>query len=72
MTEVTQDEVQVAVATPAPLAVSVAPVELPLVAMANVGPVGPQGPPGQWEEMTQAEFNQLAIKDPATLYVIIG
>ena len=33
---------------------------------------GPQGPPGQWIQMTQAQYNALPIKDPNTLYIIIG
>lgn len=42
-----------------------------------VGPVGPQGeigpigPQGQWESMTQAEYDALGTPDPDTLYVII-
>ena len=36
------------------------------------GPVGPPGPEGQWVQMTQAEYDALAVKDPETLYVIIG
>jgi hypothetical protein len=39
------------------------------------GKPGPKGDPGedaQWDSMTQAEFDDLPTKDPATLYVIIG
>ena len=35
------------------------------------GAAGPAGPPGQWVSMTQAAYDALAVKDPATLYVII-
>lgn len=42
---------------------------VPIIAAANVGP---QGPPGQWTKMTQAEFDALPVKDPDTLYVIVG
>jgi hypothetical protein len=38
----------------------------------NMGPVGPQGPPGQWLSMTQAEYDALDPPDPDMLYVIIG
>jgi hypothetical protein len=52
--------------------------EVAIVAAGNIGrrgPVGntgPQGPPGQWTQMTQAAYNALPVKDPNTLYVIIG
>lgn len=39
------------------------------------GPKGDPGPPGAdalWESMTQAAFDALPVKDPNTLYVIIG
>lgn len=39
------------------------------------GPPGPQGPPGvsaAWQQMTLAEYNALPVKDPNTLYVIVG
>jgi hypothetical protein len=39
------------------------------------GKPGPPGPPGedaQWARMTRAEFDALPVKDPNTLYVIIG
>lgn len=35
------------------------------------GPAGPAGPPGVWAAMTQAEYDAIVTKDPATLYVII-
>lgn len=34
--------------------------------------MGPPGPPGQWMQMTQAAYDALPVKDPNTLYVIIG
>lgn len=36
------------------------------------GGPGPQGPPGQWDALTQTEYNALPSKDPNTLYVIIN
>ena len=49
------------------------------------GPPGPPGPPGpastvpgppgenaEWVQLTQAAYNALPVKDPQTLYVIIG
>ena len=33
---------------------------------------GPAGPQGQWLRMTQAAYDALPVKDPATLYVIVG
>lgn len=33
---------------------------------------GPQGPPGEWTQLTQAQYNAMPTKDPNTLYVIIG
>lgn len=39
------------------------------------GAIGPQGPPGdagQWWSGTLAEYNAIPIKDPDTLYVVIG
>lgn len=58
-----------------------APVQTGVVEVVQPGPVGPAGPPGppgppgpqaQWVQMTQAEYNALPVKDPNTLYVIIG
>jgi len=36
------------------------------------GPPGPTGPPAAWVQMTQAAYNALPVKDPNTLYIIIG
>lgn len=30
------------------------------------------GPPAAWVQMTQADFDALAVKDPTILYIIIG
>ena len=35
------------------------------------GNIGPPGPPGQWEAVTQSEYDLLNPPDPDTLYVII-
>jgi Collagen triple helix repeat (20 copies) len=36
------------------------------------GAQGPQGNPGQWVQLTQAQYNALSPPDANTLYVIIG
>lgn len=39
------------------------------------GPEGPQGPAGTdavWTQMTQAAYDALPVKDPDTLYIIVG
>lgn len=36
------------------------------------GPTGPTGPSGVWVSMTQAAYDALPVKDPDTLYVIVG
>jgi hypothetical protein len=41
----------------------------------QTGPQGPQGNPGAagvWVQMTQAAYTALAVKDPNTLYVLVG
>lgn len=41
----------------------------------TTGPAGPPGPPGvsgAWVSMTQAEYDAIPMKDPNTLYVIVG
>lgn len=39
----------------------------------DVADVGVAGPPGNgWVQMTQAEYDALPVKDPDTMYVIIG
>lgn len=35
------------------------------------GNMGPRGPQGQWEALTQYEYDQLHPPNPDTLYVII-
>lgn len=37
----------------------------------NTGPRGPQGESGQWQALTQNEYDLLNPPDPDTLYVII-
>jgi hypothetical protein len=37
-----------------------------------VGPAGPPGPQGQWDALTQAEYDALNPPDSNTLYVIVG
>lgn len=38
----------------------------------SVSTAGPPGPPGQWVQVTQAEYDALDPPDPAVLYVVIG
>ena len=35
------------------------------------GDPGPPGPQGEWDSMTQAEYDAIPIKDPSVLYVIV-
>jgi len=48
----------------------------PTGATGATGPAGPTGPAGaagdQWVELTQAEYDALPVKDPDTLYVVVG
>lgn len=44
-------------------------------AQGEIGPEGPQGPPGPsgvWWSGTLAQYEAILIKDPNTLYVVIG
>lgn len=43
----------------------------PGIAIIAAGNVGPPGPPGKWEALTQSEYDLLTPPDPNTLYVII-
>lgn len=43
-----------------------------VVATGNIGPRGPEGPQGQWEALTQAEYDALSPPDADTLYVIVN
>lgn len=43
----------------------------PEVVIVAAGNLGPRGPAGKWESLTQSEYNLLAPPDPDTLYVII-
>lgn len=43
-----------------------------IVGLITQGKTGPQGPPGLWTQMTQAAYDALPVKDPNTLYVIVG
>lgn len=45
--------------------------EVVVVGSGALGPQGPPGPEGQWEALTQAEYDALNPPDPETLYVII-
>lgn len=49
-----------------------APVDQPIVIDAGKGSPGPPGQDAFWVQMTQAQYDALAIKDPNTLYVIVG
>lgn len=82
-----KDDILVTVLKPIPAAtIQVATLPgLQVIAAGNVGPPGPAstvpgpqgiqgppGPPGEWTQMTQAAYDALLVKDPETLYVIIG
>jgi hypothetical protein len=43
----------------------------PNVLILAAGNVGPPGPAGKWEAMTQNEYDLLNPPDPDTLYIII-
>lgn len=43
----------------------------PDVLVIAAGNVGPRGPAGKWEAMTQSEYDALNPPDPDTLYIII-
>jgi hypothetical protein len=43
----------------------------PGVIVLAAGNVGPPGPAGKWEAMTQNEYDLLNPPDPDTLYIII-
>jgi hypothetical protein len=43
-----------------------------VVINAGQGAPGPPGQDAKWVSMTQAAYTALAIKDPNTLYVIVG
>lgn len=42
-----------------------------ILASGAIGPPGPPGSSGQWESLTQAEYDALDPPDPETLYVIV-
>ena len=44
---------------------------VPAVPMQEKGATGPMGPPGQWTQMTQAQYNAIT-PNPNTLYIIVG
>lgn len=43
----------------------------PDVLVIAAGNVGPRGPDGKWEAMTQSEYDALSPPDPDILYIII-
>ena len=46
-----------------------------VLASGNMGPpgsMGPPGPQGQWEALTQVDYDALDPPNPDTLYVIVG
>jgi len=46
--------------------------EAPDIIVGMPGPTGPPGPQGQWEALTQAQYDALDPPDFDTLYVIVG
>ena len=65
------DPPQIPEPTPAP-PMPVSPVPIIQGPAGPPGPAGPAGPAGKWVQLTQAEYDALAVKDPETLYVIVG
>lgn len=53
------------------LSVDLVSVTGPEVVVIAAGNVGPPGPTGKWEALTQNEYDLLNPPDPETLYVII-
>lgn len=43
----------------------------PSIIVIAAGNVGPPGPSGKWEALTQNEYDLLTPPDPDTLYIII-
>ena len=66
---VEKDDVSITV-EPLPL-VNVKVETIPNYQVILAGNIGPPGPPGKWEALTQSEYDLLTPPDPDTLYVII-
>ena len=69
LTEGATPELDITIEPMAAVNVTIAPPTLQVVGSATVGP---QGPPGEWTQMTQAAYDALPTKDPDILYVIVG
>jgi len=54
------------------LVLALGPDELGIIASAIAGPRGPKGDSVVWEQVTQAEYDELSPPDPNTLYVVVG
>ena len=64
-----KDDVLVVAQKPAPVVIqALSEPGMQIIAAGNLGPPGPQG---QWESMTQAEYDALVEVNPDTLYVIV-
>jgi hypothetical protein len=62
---------EVSIRVNSPPSVDLLSVTGPDVILIAAGNVGPPGPPGTWEALTQAEYDALNPPNPDTLYVII-
>lgn len=69
LTEFQIAEVTLRIDTPS--SVSLLSITDPEVVILAAGNVGPPGPTGKWEALTQNEYDLLTPPDPDTLYVII-
>jgi hypothetical protein len=62
---------EVSIRVNSPPSVDLLSVTSPDVILIAAGNVGPPGPPGMWEALSQAEYDALNPPNPDTLYVII-
>lgn len=68
---VTAEKKEILVTIEPPKSVSVETPITPDMIIVAAGNIGPPGPAGQWEALTQNEYDLLQPPNPDTLYVII-
>ena len=68
---VTAEKKDIVVTVQPPKSATIQAPTTPGVIVIAAGNVGPPGPAGKWEAMTQNEYDLLAPPDPDTLYIII-
>lgn len=68
---VTAEKQDILVTVQPPRTIEVEAPTTPGVIVIAAGNVGPPGPAGKWESMTQSEYDLLNPPDPDTLYIII-